>query len=156
MSSLISPSPIRRSITVDVPLQRAFDVFTASFGKWWPHSHSIGSAPLKTAIVEPRAGGRWYEIGEDGSECEWGEVLAFEPPARLLLAWRIGADWKFDPNLLTEVEISFTALSQTRTRVDLEHRKLENLGEGLAAAKGAFDSDGGWSGILALYATATA
>jgi uncharacterized protein YndB with AHSA1/START domain len=156
MSSMISPSPIRRSITVDVPVDRAFEVFTASFGRWWPHANSIGSTPLKSAIIEPRTGGRWYEIGEDGSECNWGEVLVFEPPTRLLLAWRIGADWKFDHNLHTEVDITFTALSENRTQVDLEHRKLENLGEGLAAAKGAFESDGGWSGILSLYAKATA
>lgn len=145
----ISPAPVRQTVTVEAPVEKAFEAFTAQFGRWWPRSHSIGKTPLQTARIEPRVGGRWYEVGEDGSECPWGDVLAWEPPSRILLAWRIGADWRFDPALLTEVEVRFVRLDATTTRVELEHRLLENMGEGAAAARAAFDSDGGWRGILA-------
>jgi len=156
MTGMIALAPVRRSVTVDVSVERAFEVFTANFGRWWPVTHKIGATPLKTAIIEPRVGGRWYEIGEDGRECQWGDVLAWEPPSRILLAWRIRTDWQFDPDLLTEVEVKFVALGPNTTRVDLEHRLLENMGDSAAAARGIFESDAGWSGILSGYVAATA
>lgn len=156
MTGMIVPAPVRRSVTVEVPVERAFQVFTANFGRWWPAAYSIGATALKTAVIEPRVGGRWYEIGDDGQECLWGEVLAWEPPSRILLAWRIRADWQFDPDLLTEVEVNFVPLGTGATRVDLEHRLLENMGSSEAVARGIYESDGGWSGILAGYVAATA
>jgi len=152
----IKPAPVRRSVVVAVPPQKAFDVFTANIDKWWPRTHKIGAAPLASAVLEPRAGGRWYEIGEDGSECQWGDVLAWEPPSRLLLAWRIRADWQFDPKLLTEVEVKFVPLADGGTRIELEHRLLENMGEAAEATRAIFDSEGGWPGILERYREATA
>ncbi|MBD9373592.1 SRPBCC domain-containing protein [Rhizobium sp. ARZ01] len=149
----IKPQPVIKSVTVEASVERAFDVFTSGFGSWWPATHSIGASALREAVIEPRAGGRWYEIGEDGSECEWGEVLAWERPTRLVLAWRIGADWRYDPHLLTEVEITFTQVGTTATRVELEHRLLENMGDKEAAAREAFNSPGGWPGLLAAYAS---
>ena len=75
MTVTISPAPVRRSIRVKATPARAFEVFAARMGSWWPKSHSVGTSPLREVIIEPRAGGRWYERGEDGSECEWGHVL---------------------------------------------------------------------------------
>ncbi len=152
MTATIKPAPVRKSITVDAPAGKAFEVFTKRFGSWWPASYSIGKSALKSAIIEPRAGGRWYEIGEDGGECDWGEVLEWEPPSRLLLAWRIRADWQFDPALLTELEIRFVPLGENSTRIELEHRLLENLGEAAEVARQSFESEHGWAGILAGYA----
>jgi uncharacterized protein YndB with AHSA1/START domain len=151
MTGKIAPAAVRRSITVAAPRERAFDVFTASFGRWWPPSHKIGSAALKPAVIEPRAGGRWYEVGEDGSECQWGDVLVWEPPARIVLAWRIGANWRFDPDLLTEVEVRFIPAGEGTTTVELEHRKLENMGAAMETARAAFESERGWNVILASY-----
>lgn len=156
MNMMNKPAPVRKSVTVEAPIPRAFEVFTSGFGRWWPATHSIGKSPIRTAVIEPRAGGRWYEIGEDGSECRWGDVLAWEPPGRVLLAWRIGIDWKYDPELLTEVDVRFTALGDNATRVDLEHRLLENMGETAARAREVFESEKGWSGLLAAYRTALA
>jgi uncharacterized protein YndB with AHSA1/START domain len=147
----ITPAPIRKSITVDAPVDRAFEVFTKGFGTWWPATHSIGRTALRNAVIEPKAGGRWYEIGEDGSECDWGEVLAWDRPTRLVLAWRIGFDWRYDPNLLTEVEVRFTPVGDGATRVDFEHRLLENMGANAAAARETYDSPGGWAGLLTAY-----
>lgn len=152
MNATSSPTPVRRSVTVRAPQEKAFETFTAGLGRWWPAHYSIGASPLKTAVMEPRAGGRWYETDEDGSECPWGEVLAWEPPFRIVLAWRINTEWKYDPAILTEVEVRFVALAQGGTRVELEHRLLENLGAQAELARASFDSDQGWAGILARFA----
>ncbi|WP_331039506.1 SRPBCC family protein [Allosphingosinicella sp.] len=142
---------VRKSVTVNAGPERAFKVFTERMGAWWPKTHSTGSAPLADAIIEPRLGGRWYERGEDGSECEWGKVLAWDPPRGLILAWQTNGEWKFDENLITEVEIVFTEVEPGRTRVDLEHRNLDRFGPASDQMREAFESPDGWSGILAKY-----
>ena len=97
-------------------------------------------------------GGRWFERAEDGTECLWGKVLVWDPPGRLVLSWETGADWKHHDDLSTEVEIRFVALGPALTRVELEHRNLDRFGMAADAMRGAFDSDGGWSGMLKRYA----
>ena len=154
MSATIQPAPIRKSVRVKAAPPRAFEIFTSGMGRWWLKTHSISptKTPIKDVVLEPRAGGRWFERGEDGSECEWGKVLAWEPPHRVLLAWQINADWRYDPALVTEVEVLFTVLSPGTTRVDLEHRCLERLGERAGVLRAAFDSTDGWQGCLAALA----
>jgi uncharacterized protein YndB with AHSA1/START domain len=149
MSTVISPAPVRKSLVVSADVHRCFEVFTSRMGKWWPRSKSINASPQAEVIIEPRDGGRWYERGEDGSECEWGKVLQWNPPSRLLLAWQIDGSWKYNPTCLTEVELNFTALSAGATRVDFEHRHLERLGTNAAAIRDLLNS--GWGKILELY-----
>jgi hypothetical protein len=145
----IQPAPIRKSLVVEADVERAFTVFTSRMGSWWPRSHSTAASPLVDVIVEPRAGGRWYERGEDGSETEWGKVLHWEPPARVLLGWQLDGNWKYNPACVTEVEINFTSLPAGGTRVDFEHRHLERLGDNAGAIRELLNS--GWGGILDLY-----
>jgi uncharacterized protein YndB with AHSA1/START domain len=152
VSQLIQPAPIRKTLEVRAPCARAFEIFTDGFDLWWPRSHTIGKSPLKRAVIEPRPGGRWYGVGEDGSQDNWGEVLAWEPPHRLLLAWRINPRWTYDPAVHTEVEVRFAEIGEGRTRVDFEHRKLEGLGVG--AAEMSETLGGGWPGILESFKTA--
>jgi len=83
---------IQRTITIDLPIERAFRVFTESFNSWWPPEYHIGQAEMAEAILEQRQDGRWYERGVDGSECDWGRVLAWEPPHRLLVTWQINGE----------------------------------------------------------------
>jgi uncharacterized protein YndB with AHSA1/START domain len=151
----IRPAPINRSVVVKAEVERSFAAFTGRMGRWWPRSHSIGSAPMADVIVEPRVGGRWYERSGDGAECEWGKVLAWDPPGRLILAWQLDANWKYDPALVLEVEITFTALQGGMTRVDLEHRNLERYGDKAAAVRDAIGSDRGWLGILKSFVADT-
>jgi uncharacterized protein YndB with AHSA1/START domain len=155
MRLAIKPAPVKKTLLVAATPQRAFDVFTAGFDRWWPRTHSIGEAPLQTAVIEGRPGGRWYGLLENGREDPWGEVIAWEPPTRVLLAWRIGADWKYDPELLTEVEVVFTPEGEG-TRVNLEHRLLGNMGAEGEGARASFDSEGGWSGLLQMFAAEAA
>ena len=145
----ISPAAIRKSFTVRASRQKAFDTFLAGMGRWGPKDHSLLQSPQRDAIVEPRAGGRWYEIGDDGTENPWGRVLEWDPPSRALLAWQIDGEWRYDPDFETEVEILFTAEGD-HTRIDFEHRNLE------AFARTARDGhvmgmDEGWGKILDGY-----
>ncbi len=145
---------VQQVVTVNVPIDRAFALFTDGFDSWWPRTHKIGAADLKQAVLEGRQGGRWYEIGTDGSECEWGRVLAWEPPKRLVIAWQLDASWQYDPELLTEVEVRFTEVAPGQTRVELEHRDLDRYGEAKDEMRAALDTEGGWAGLIALYAQA--
>ena len=147
MTQTITPAPIRRSVQVKVPPARAFEIFTAGASRWWLKTHSISTtkSPIKDVVIEPRAGGRWFERGEDGSECEWGKVLTWEPPTRLLLGWQINADFKYDPALLTEVEVRFTPAAGG-TLVELEHRLIERMGERGIGMRDAFTR--GWGLLL--------
>ena len=149
MNATINPVPVRKSVQVKAPPTRAFDIFTAGMSRWWVKSHSINptKSPVKDVIVEPHVGGRWFERGEDGSECQWGKVLIWEPPARLVLAWQINAQFQFDPALVTEVEMRFTP-DGAGTRVELEHRHLDRVGDQADRLRQTLDSPNGWGGLL--------
>jgi uncharacterized protein YndB with AHSA1/START domain len=150
---------VRQSIVVDAPPDRAFAVFTEGMSSWWPmESYSIAPGPMAAAVVEPREGGRWFERSDDGSECDWGRVLAWEPPDRVVLAWQISPQWRYDAGLTTEIEVRFTpeAGPTARTRVDLEHRKLENYGELAEQMRSILGADDGWRGLLRRFGDAVA
>jgi uncharacterized protein YndB with AHSA1/START domain len=151
MNRTIQPAPVRKTVRVNASPEHAFEVFVSRIGAWWPKSHHIGAADPETFVIEPRAGGRWFERGTDGAECEIGKVLAWEPPKRLLLAWQITADWKYDPGCVTEVEVRFVHDGEG-TRVELEHRNLERLGDRAEGYRRQIDSESGWGLILQLFA----
>jgi len=149
-----APNSLRKTIHVDAPPATAWRVFTEGMSTWWPlATHKIGKAPAVAAVIEPRVGGRWYERGDDGSTCDWGRVLAWEPPARLVLSWDISADWQPDPSIQTEVEVRFVA-DGGGTRVELEHRRLDRFGKRRDEMRGIFDGEGGWPALLAAFARA--
>jgi uncharacterized protein YndB with AHSA1/START domain len=144
---------VHKTVVVAAAQSVAFEVFTARLASWWPMpSHHIGQAECADVVIEPRVGGRWFERGTDGSECDWGRVLAWEPPGRVVLAWQLSARWAFDPALHTEVEVRFVAVDAGHTRVELEHRGLEAYGPEALAMREAFGSPNGWNGMLEHYA----
>jgi uncharacterized protein YndB with AHSA1/START domain len=147
-------SAVRRTITVAASQQRAFEVFTAQFGKWWPRDYHIGQAPMADFILESKVGGRWYELDEDGSQCDTGRVLAYEPPERLVLAWQLNAQWQYDPDAAhaSEVEVRFIAEGPSQTRVDLEHRGFDRHGAGADGVRAGIDAPSGWTYVLDLFA----
>jgi uncharacterized protein YndB with AHSA1/START domain len=147
---------VRREVTVDAPIERAFAVFTEGIATWWPHgeSHNVGPTPAD-AVIEPFAGGRCYARAHaDGTETDWGRVLAWEPPGRLVFAWLLTPQWQFepDPAKASEVEVRFTDLGGGRTRVALSHSKFERYGPGGDAMREQVASAGGWGSLLEFYA----
>jgi uncharacterized protein YndB with AHSA1/START domain len=144
-------SPVRTTVIVGVPVERAFEVFTQQMNAWWPRDKKIGAGELAEAVLEAREGGRWFERDLDGNECQWGQVLRYEPPQRLVLAWQINGSWQYDADLITEVDIQFIAEGPARTRVELEHRDLQRFGDQADGIRSAFESPGGWPGMLAAY-----
>lgn len=148
----IAPAAIRKTIEVTAPIDRAFRVFAEQMGDWWHKEHSIAQGTTQTdVVIEPRAGGRWYEKGADGSEHQWGRVIAYEPPNRLVLAWQLTREFRFDPDFETTVEVLFEERGDT-TVVKFEHRDLERMGEGAVQQLEAMD--GGWGMLLELFKTA--
>lgn len=150
---LHTPLAVRKTVHARAPQAIAFEVFTARIGAWWPMAtHHIGSAECAEVVIEPRVGGRWFERGTDGTECDWGRVLAWEAPSRIVLAWQLDGQWKFDPTLLTEVEVRFVVVDAQNTRIELEHRGLEAYGPAAATMRETFGSPNGWGGMLDHYA----
>jgi uncharacterized protein YndB with AHSA1/START domain len=145
---------VRKTITVEASQQRAFEVFTAQLGTWWPKEYSIGEADMADFVLEPKADGRWYEVGVDGKECDTGRVTHFEPPERVTLAWHLNGSWQYDsdPAHASEVEVRFIAEGPTRTCVELEHRGIERHRPDADAVRGVVDSPQGWSYCLEQFA----
>jgi len=151
------PNTVRKVVSVRAPQMVAWEVFTGKMGAWWPlASYKIGKAPAVDAILEPHVGGRWYEQGDDGSICQWGSVLAWEPPSRLVLSWTSGADWQYDPTLKTEIEVRFIADCSDRTRVELEHRHLDRYGAHRDKMRAIFETEGDWGRVLEAFARTAA
>ena len=153
---MIKIAPVRKQVTVMASQQHAFDWFTREMSRWWPATHSILKSPLKQYVVEPHVGGRWYAIGEDGSTGDTGHVIDWDPPQRVVLAWQLNGHWQFDPQLITEVEVRFIAEGPAATRVELEHRNLQRMGETAEQIRGMVDAPGGWTAILENYRNSVA
>src|SRR3979411_1410687 len=99
MTSTVTIAPVRKSIRVSAGQGHTFDVFTSGLGRWWPRKATIGSSPRKMAVMDPRLGGRWYELGEDGSQTDVGKVLVWEPPQRFVISWDLTSKWKPGPRV---------------------------------------------------------
>lgn len=147
-------APVVRDIVVAAPVETCFRVFVDDFASWWPPEHHLGERTIETFRIEPTVGGRCYDIDTEGGECQWGTVLALEPPTRLVLAWHIQGDWTIDhdPARQSEVEVTFTPAGPERTAVRLEHRHLDRHGSGAAGVQHGVGGSGGWSGLLLRFA----
>ena len=146
---------VRKQVVVEAPIERAFDVFTARFGDFKPPEHNLLGAPIVETTFEPRVGGHIYDRAEDGSECRWARILAYEPPTRVVFSWDIGPTWQVesDPANASEVEVRFAAEGPGRTRVELEHRHIDRHGPGWDGVYYGVDGDEGWPLYLTRYAS---
>jgi uncharacterized protein YndB with AHSA1/START domain len=154
MNRQVLDTSVRVQIVVDAPLDQAFAVFTEGIGTWLPPEYNLLSTPIAERVFEPRVGGRVYDRGTDGSECQWARVLVYEPPNRVVISWDISPRWQIEKDLTktSEVEVRFTAEADDRTRVDLEHRNLERHGEGWQEQRDALGGEGGWPGCVRRFA----
>ncbi len=145
---------VQKTILVEAPQLQAFETFTARFGDFKPPEHNLLAAPIAETVFEPRVGGHIYDRAEDGSECRWARVLAFEPPNRVVFSWDIGPTWQLEgnPENASEVEVRFVAEGEDRTRVELEHRHIDRHGPGWEAVAEGVEGDAGWPLYLERYA----
>jgi uncharacterized protein YndB with AHSA1/START domain len=145
--------PIIRTVTVKGSVEHAFRVFTEQMGAWWPlETHSIAvdqglEQRAETLRVDGREGGRIKEVLDDRSTRDWGGIDVWEPPHRVVFSWKPNDR----PTPPTEVEVRFTAAGNG-TRVNVEHRGWERLGEVANEIHPLYSSEGGWSMVLGRYA----
>ena len=154
MAHSAEATSIHHQVTVDAPIERAFAVFTEDFGRFKPREHNMLGVDIAETVLEPHAGGRLFDRGVDGSECQWARVLAYEPPDRLLISWDISPRWQIETDLdkTSEVEIRFIAEGPDRTRVELEHRHIDRHLDGWPSLRDGVDSGDGWPLYLRRYA----
>ena len=154
MTTQAQDTTVRTEVVVDAPADRAFRLFTERFDRIKPREHNMLGVDIAESVFEPRAGGRVYDRGADGSECHWGRVLAFEPPDRILFSWDINPSWQIETDLAktSEVEVRFVADGPDRTRVELEHRHLDRHGDGWEGMREGVRADQGWPLYLQRYA----
>lgn len=155
MSDAATATLVRSEVTVEAPIARAFEVFTADIGSWWPPEHHLVQGELAEMVFEPRVGGNVYDRSVDGAECRWARVLAYEPPTRVVFSWDISLQWEIETDLqrTSEVEVRFDAISPSQTHVVLEHRHIDRHGEGWEGMHAAVGSPDGWQqGLLAFAA----
>jgi uncharacterized protein YndB with AHSA1/START domain len=132
MTVTTASTSVTLDVTVEVPIEKAFRVFTENFDQIKPREHNLLEVPIEATVFEPRVGGHIYDRGIDGSECRWARVLAFDAPDRVVFSWDISPRWQLetDPERASEVEVRFLAEAPERTRVVLEHRHLDRHGDG--------------------------
>lgn len=147
------PTIVRTSIVVNAPIEHTFAVFTERMRDWWPRQHHIGAAPLAAVVVEPRVGGRWYEIGTDGSDCQWGLVLAWDPPLHVAFSWHLDGDFRYEPDARrsSRVDVRFQRQGERATLVVLEHSGLDAHGPTWRRLRDNVSSSGGWPLIIARF-----
>jgi uncharacterized protein YndB with AHSA1/START domain len=154
MTTQAHEASVRTQIVVDVPIDRAFSIFTEKFDSIKPREHNMLAVEIAETVFEPREGGRIYDRGVDGTECQWARVLAFEPPNRVVFSWDITPHWQIesDPDKTSEVEVRFISETPERTRVELEHRNLDRHGEGWEGMREGVRSGDGWPLYLERFA----
>lgn len=154
MTSSADATAVRHDVTVNAPVERAFATFTEDFGAFKPREHNMLAVDIAETVFEPRAGGRLFDRGVDGSECQWARVLTYEPPHRVVISWDISPHWQIetDPERTSEVEVRFIEEGADRTRVVLEHRNLERHLDGWQSLREGVDGADGWPLYLRRYA----
>ena len=144
MSDSLVIEVVRKTVTVDCAVEEAFRVFTADALSWWPvETHSIHET-VTEIVFEQYEGGEVYELSTSGEKGHWATVLEWDPPRRLVLAWNI-LSAEDSP---TEVEVHFLPEGD-RTRVELEHRGWEGLGDAGPKKRDGYDT--GWDSVLGRY-----
>jgi uncharacterized protein YndB with AHSA1/START domain len=156
MSGQTTAANVKVVATLKVSQSRAFEVVTREYASWVPEGQYMSPEKPAAVVLEPRAGGRWFERSKDGAEIPWGSVLAFEPSSRLLLGWHLNSQWQFvaDPKQASEIEVRFIADGPNKTRVELEHRAFERHGAEAEAIRGAVGSPDGWPKTMERFASA--
>ena len=114
MNDVAVIAPVRKTVRIKAPVAHAFEVFTSGLTRWWPPNHGIGKKPIQKVLMEPRLGGRWLEIAEDGTETPVATITVWEPPHRLVMVRQVNAQWKPDAAMKSEVDVASPPKGRTR------------------------------------------
>ncbi len=137
-------SPLVKTVTVPVGVDRAFEAFTAEASMWWPlYSHSVGEGAARGVRLEGAVGGQIVEYGADGDIATWGTLSEWDPPASLSFSWHPGQD----PAAAGQVTVTFTTTGDG-TEVKLVHSGWERRDDG---ARARLSYDTGWDYVLGKY-----
>ena len=150
MSEATVPAePVRKSVTVPVAPERAFELFTSEIASWWPlATHSVGLERARGVSCGTSVGDQLVETLSDGTTAVWGSVLESDPPHRIVLSWHAGRS----ADDATRLELTFTASGDGGTIVELTHSGWERWADGEAQARGYNE---GWDIVLADYVRST-
>lgn len=140
--------PLRIEFDVACSVEHAFAVWTSGISTWWPSDHTVSGAPDLQIILEGEVGGRIFERTPNGVEHDWGEVTGWDPPRALRYLWHL----RRDRSDATEVEIRFLPAGEADTRIEIEHRGWERLGE--AAEQWRNQNHAGWTSLIPHYRAA--
>jgi uncharacterized protein YndB with AHSA1/START domain len=155
MNQPIEKIEVRVQVTVNTSAEKAFETFTRRCHDWWPAGYRLGKSVRTGVTIEPIVGGRWYETGDDGSECDWGKVLVWDPPRQITFAWQISPDFtpEINPNKSSRVDVRFTQISPGKTVIELVHSELERHGDNWMAMHESVSREGGWADILKQFSS---
>ncbi len=154
------------AVSVELPTDTAFALFTEGIDRWWPKAAGFLRAPAAEIGLTAEAG--WFERGPDGALRAWGAALAWQPPQRLLLAWQGAPETRTgapatdlapepapapapDPAQASEAELRFTPIEPGRTLVEVTHRGFARHGPAGAELAAALASPRGWPALLEAY-----
>ena len=136
--------PVRRTVTVRLSPDEAFRLFTNGIDEWWPlGTHSVGEERAESVTFEAGVGGRIYEVVDGGEEHEWGRVLEWDPPGRVVFSWYPGRD----DTTAQQVQVTFTPAGDGTT-LELVHTGWETLGDRASEVRANYDSADGWDMVL--------
>jgi len=150
MNETKTKNEVQVEITVNASAEKAFRVFTERCNDWWPPDYKLGESERINIVMEPRVGGRWYELGSNGIECDWGKVQVWEPPYHLVVSWQIGVGFvpNQDPEKASRVDVRFIEDRPNKTRIRLIHSRFEKHGKGWEQMRDSIAGDAGWPGLL--------
>jgi hypothetical protein len=141
-----SLAPLRKTVVIPLEQSRAFELFTARFGDWWPlPTHSVGLEDAQHVEFPPEVGGSILETMRDGRTCVWGTVTQWDPPVAVCFTWHPGQpeSWAGD------IEVRFIPDGAAATLVALAHSGWDRRADGASARTG---YDSGWEIVLGAFA----
>lgn len=147
--------PVKLEVDVPLPLEKAFDAFVHRFSQWWPAEYTWSQGVLESIDIEPLVGGRCTEFGPNGFQLDWGQVVDFESPGKIVFRWQIDPNRvpQPDPEKSSMVAVTFHATDSKTTILKLAHSEFDNHGVGSEGYREAMNSDMGWRYIINKYLT---
>ena len=141
---------VSEKIIIHAPVTHVFDVFTRELGDWWPPDLTFSGADFQAAGSEHLQGGNWFEVNRSGIRTDWGEVLVWQPPERVILSWRVSVTRTQEPpDKASQVEFRFQVAEPDSTEVLVQHSNFARHGKAAEAMRAGMASDAGWRAILA-------